>query len=128
MDRIEKELYKQLKKEGYAFEGTAFEMSTIQPKRSKLPYKVWLDDLGEKREVGHNPYRLKYGPHPDDFITIPFFEKQEIYPCIGKLKKGKLDMKPISKWINLNYDNLIKFYNQDEDYDIYDFIFDMKSI
>lgn len=123
MDQIEKEIF-------IAMESaqSAFEMSTIQPKRSKLPYKVWLDDLGEKREMGHNPFRLKYGPSFSDCVEIPFFEKKEIYPYVGKLKSGKIDMKPISKWINLNYDNLIKFYKQDEDYDIYDFLFEMKPI
>lgn len=123
MDQIEKELFTAMESEE-----AAFEMSTVQPKRSKLPYKVWLDDLGEKRETGHNPFRLKYGPNYQDWVEIPFYEKKEIYPYIGKLKKGKLDMKPISKWINLNYDNLIKFYKQDEDYDFVDFIFEMKAI
>lgn len=106
----------------------AYEMSIVQPKRSKLPYKVWLDDIGEKRTSSHNPFKLKYGHCFDDFVEIPFFEKKETYDYIGKLKKHKLDMKPISKWINLNYDNLIRFYKQDEDYDFVDFIFDMIPI
>lgn len=37
-------------------------------------------------------------------------------------------MKIISKWINLNYDRLIKFYKQDEDYDFIDFMFEMETV
>lgn len=110
---------------GDQIEQPTYEMSTVQPKRSKLPFKVWLDDIGEERKTKHNSFRLKYGPHHDEFVEIPFFEKKEIYDYIGNLKKNKLDMRPISKWINLNYDNLIKFYKQEEDYDFIDFMFDM---
>ena len=42
MDQLETELKDILKRM------PAYEMSTVQPKRSKLPYKVWLDDLGER--------------------------------------------------------------------------------
>ena len=122
MDNIEKKLFDQIRKE------SAYEMSTVQPKRSRLPYKVWLDDYGEKRNVQHNPFRLKYGPSFDEYVEIPFYEKKKTYSYIGNLKNKKIDMKPISEWINLNYDNLIKFYKQDEDYDFVDFMFDMKSI
>lgn len=121
MDQIEKEMFSALE------DCAAFEMSTIHPKKSGLDMKVWLDDFGEKREIPHSAYRIKYGPRFDDFIEIPFFEKKEIYSYIGK-KKWKPDMKQISKWINLNYDILVKFYSQEEYYDIADFMFDMKAV
>ncbi len=122
MDQIETELKDILKRM------PAYEISTVQPKRSKLPYKVWLDDLGERRASGHNNFRLKYGPSYSNCIEIPFFNKREIYSPIGKLKNERLDMKIISKWINLNYDRLIKFYKQDEDYDFIDFMFEMETV
>ena len=122
MELIDKKINENL---NIALEQAAYEMSTIQPKRSKLPYKVWLDDLEEKRGIQHNPFRLKYGPSFDEYIEIPFFEKKKIYSYMGSLKNKRIDMKPISKWINLNYDNLIKFYKQEEDYDFLDFMFDM---
>lgn len=106
---------------------TACEMSTVQPSKSGLDMRVWLDDFGEKRDIPHNTFRLKYGPHFDDFVEVPFFKKKEIYSYIGQ-KKWKPDMKKLSKWINLNYDILIKFYSQDEEYDIADFMFEMKSV
>ena len=116
-----KELFKQISK-------VAYEMSTVQPKRSKLPYKIWLDDMGEKRDIQHNPFGLKYGPSFNECVESPFYEKKTLYSYIGCLKNKKIDMKPISKWINLNYDNLIKFYKQEEDYDFIDFMFDMVPI
>ena len=125
MEFVDKKINEKLNKE---LEHPAYEMSTVQPKRSRLPYKVWLDDYGEKRDVQHNPFRLKYGPSFDEYVEIPFYEKKKTYSYIGNLKNKKIDMKPISEWINLNYDNLIKFYKQDEDYDFVDFMFEMKSI
>lgn len=125
MEMIDNKINEKLNKE---LNCSAYEMSTIQPKRSKLPFKVWLDDMGEKRDIQHNPFRLKYGPSFDEYVEIPFYEKKEIYSYIGHLKNKKIDMKLISKWINLNYENLIKFYKQEEDYDFVDFMFDMVPI
>lgn len=122
MDEVEIEL-----KSGLKQELSAFEMSTILPKRSGLTCKVWVDDSGEKRSIGHNSLRIKYGPNKDNFVSIPFFEKKERYDYIGKPVKWKPDMKSVSKWINLNYNALISLYCE-EDYDIVDFLFEMKSI
>lgn len=125
MEMIDKNINEELNRE---LEHPAYEMSTIQPKRSKLPFKVWLDDMGEKRDIQHNPFRLKYGPSFNEYVEIPFYKKKKIYSYLGNLSNKKIDMKPISKWINLNYDNLIKFYKQEEDYDFVDFMFDMIPI
>ncbi len=103
------------------------EMSNLLPRRTGLPYSVWVDDAGMDREVSHNILRLKYGPSYDDCVTIPFFDKKDLYEAVGELKKGKLNMKQISKWINLNYTNLIEFYTN-ADYDFKDFIDNMKTI
>ena len=120
MDIIERQLF-----EGILRSEASFEMSTVQPKRSKLPCQVWLDDRGTGRSISHNNFRLKYGPSFDDCVEVPFFEKKKSYSYVGKLSKGEPDMKSLSKWINLNYDFLVKFYEQDEDYDFIDFIGDM---
>lgn len=122
MDCTEKKIKSNL---NVALEQTAYNLSTIQPKRSKLLYKVWLYDYGQKIALQPDLFKLRYGPTIDEYIEIPFFEKKKIYFYIGSLKNKKIDMGPISKWINLNYDNLIKFYKQEEDYDFLDFMFDM---
>lgn len=123
MASIEKELNKPLEKEN-----CAFNVATVLPRRSSLKYRVWLDDFGGKREINFDTLRLKYGPAHDDFVTISFFEKKGVYSYIGKLKRGKPDIKKLSQWINKNYDRLIRFYKQEDDYDFVDFIMEMETV
>lgn len=108
-------------------EQAAFESPNISTEKTGLDFRVWIDKGAVTRKVPHNKLRLKYGYTDSDSVSVPFFKKQEIYSAIGKLSKGKPDMKKLSRWINLNYDALVRLYTEPY-YDIGDFLFEMQAV
>ena len=93
----------------------------------RLKGKIWLDDYGVDREVGHNQLRLKYGNVDyGESVTITFIAKGN-YTVIGKVKNSETKyIKEAIEWVDKNYDLLISFYNNK--IDIIDFTSKMKTI
>ena len=89
-----------IKKEKFS----AFEMANLNKQESGLPYDVWLDSSGSRRNVQHNKPRIKVDVNGD---RIPVsISDNDVW-----IKKPFRDSNVIKNWVVDNYDTLIKHWN-----------------
>ena len=98
-----------------------FEMSTLKKKRySKLPVNIWLSI---KTEEKHNKPRLKFQNNKSDILSsvkdlIPISIEDEPEILIDtKIAINNKDIQFIKNWIKTNKENLLKFWNQEIDFE-----------
>lgn len=84
---------------------TCFEMANLKKQESGLPYDIWLDSAGCKRNTPHNAMRIKVGLG-DELIPVVIYSKRDIRP----LRPFKRENEIIS-WASDNYDTLFKHWN-----------------
>lgn len=108
------------------------EMSNIASRRTGLASVVWLDDAASSRSIQHSKYRFKYGNDIRSAVSITFYSSPvTIKDVVGNAKEaGVKDISKVIKWVNLNRDILIKYYDtvNHNDYDLSDFISEMIPI
>lgn len=79
-------------------------MTVIDKQLSGLPYDIWLDPAGDKRNVRHNSPRLKVNV---DGILIPYTIGENPKQAVSDKRKVNHENK-IIKWIQQNKDILLK--------------------
>lgn len=102
------------------------EMSNIRQHRSGICGRIWVDEGAPDRKIPHNRYRIKYS-NAGYCVSISFFD---VEPKIqGEYKDSDMSELPkVIQWVKLNREFLFKLYDSTNNYDIGDFLFDMKPV
>ncbi len=86
------------------------EMANLLKRYTGLPYDIWLDSLGCKRDVPHNLPRLKVVVDGNR-IPVSIDESKPVILVNAKISK----FKEISNWITAKYPILIRHWNKEID-------------
>lgn len=86
-------------------EHTCFEMANLRKQESGLPYDIWLDSAGCKRNTHHNVMRIKVGID-SELVSVIIASQRDIRP----LRHFKRENEIIS-WASDNYYTLFKHWN-----------------
>ena len=85
------------------------EMANIPITKTGLPFVGWIDTQGSDRNVEHNLPRIKVKIN-GDYVPVSISKKPK--PLVkGMLKNDIPDYRLFKKWMNLNYDLLMKQWN-----------------
>ena len=86
-----------------------FEMANLNPKRTGLPFVVWISPRGNAR----HDVRVKVSPGPravpSEMVSVAI--RPRIHVVEGEMKTGDLSL--LSKWVDLNRDVLIRYWEGD---------------
>ncbi len=108
------------------------EVSSIASRRTGLTSVVWLDDAASEISIQYSKYRLKYGNNFHSAVSITFYNNPvTIKDVVGNVKEtGIKDISKVIRWVNLNRDILIKYYDtvNHNYYDLSDFLEEMVSV
>ena len=91
------------------------EMSNILKRETGLPYNIWIDNSANARNVSHHLPRLKI-KIDGEYIPVSISREPEVL-AKGKSNSDIPGFRILKKWINLNYDDLIKYWNKEIDID-----------
>ena len=86
-------------------EHTCFEMANLRKQESGLPYDIWLDSAGCKRNTHHNVMRIKVGID-SELVSVIIASQRDIRP----LRPFRMENEIVS-WVCDNYDTLFKHWN-----------------
>jgi hypothetical protein len=90
-----------------------FEMANLSPKRTGLPFVVWISPkAGAPHDVR---VKVSKGPkvHPSDLISVA------VRPDVHVVGGGKMtahDLALLKRWIDANYDVIVKYWDGDIEY------------
>jgi hypothetical protein len=89
-----------------------FLMSNLSPKKTGLPFVVWISPRGNARhdvrvKVSRSPKAM-----PEEFITVAV--RPEIRIMGGALPLSDFNL--LKRWIELNQEALVRFWNGDIEY------------
>lgn len=87
-----------------------YEMSMILQRQTGLSYDIWVDNAGNERVVKHNLPRLKVEIDGNK-IPISITENPDVL-VKNKNKEDIPNFRHLSKWIKMNKDLLLKFWNK----------------
>lgn len=86
---------------------TYFEMANLRKQESGLPYDIWLDSAGYRRNTRHNVMRIKVSID-NELIPVIIASQRDIRPQ----KHFKRENEIIS-WASDNYYTLFKHWNSE---------------
>ena len=89
-----------------------FTMSNLSPKKTGLPFVVWISPRGNARHDLRIKVSRSPKAKPEEFITVA------IRPLI-RVVEGKIpasEFKLLREWITLNRETLLAFWNGDIEY------------
>jgi hypothetical protein len=102
---IKEELYKHSEED-------LFLMSNLSPRRTGLPFVVWISPRGNAR----HDVRVKVSPSPktmpDEFVVVAI--RPEVKVLFGSL--SATDLALLTKWIDQNLDVLVQFWEGNIEY------------
>lgn len=84
---------------------SCFEMINLRNQESGLPYDIWLESAGCKRNTQDNVMRVKVGVG-DELVPVIIVSQRDIRP----LRPFRRENEVIS-WAYDNYDTLFKHWN-----------------
>ena len=87
-------------------ESDCFEMANLETQDAGLPFDIWLDSAGCKRNVPHNTPRIKV--NVDGNLIPILFSETDITPTKEFRHKNE-----IIDWINQNREILLKHWNKE---------------
>ncbi len=86
-----------------------FEMANLNPKRTGLPFVVWISLRGNAR----HDVRVKVSPGPravpSEMVSVAI--RPNVHVIEGELKAGDLAL--LGDWVDLNRDVLIRYWEGD---------------
>lgn len=86
------------------------EMSMIRQRQTGLSYDIWVDNAGNERVVKHNLPRLKVEIDGNK-IPVSIAENPDVL-AKNKTKDDIPNFRKLSKWIKINKELLLKFWNK----------------
>lgn len=93
-------------------EDECFEMANLPPRRTNLPYTIWIDGRGENRKLQHKIPRIKVNIKDDIYIPVSIEKEPRILIKNIKTFRGFPEVK---KFIQKTYNILMKHWNQEID-------------
>lgn len=84
---------------------TCFEMASLRKQESGLPYDIWLDSAGYKRNTPHNVMRIKVSID-NEFIPIIIASQRDIIPQKHFKRENEIIL-----WASNNYYTLFMHWN-----------------
>lgn len=93
-------------------EDECFEMANLPPKRTDLPYTIWIDSKGKNRNIQHNLPRIKVNIKDDTYIPVSIEKEPRILIKNMRTFEGFTEIK---KFIQKTYNILMKHWNQEID-------------
>jgi hypothetical protein len=90
-----------------------FEMANLSPKRTGLPFVVWISPkAGAPHDVR---VKVSKGPkvHSSDLVTVAI--RPDVH-VVGSGNVSAHDLALLRKWVELNRDVLIKYWDGDIEY------------
>lgn len=108
-----------------------FEMANIKKKRSNLPVDIWVDDTGNSYQ--HSSARIKFvnqkgiTANSRNMVPMSISDSPEILiDDLSFIKLSQHDINKIKLFVKNNKDNLLRLANPNDEYDIADFMNDMR--
>ena len=86
---------------------TCFEMANLRKQESGLPYDIWLDSAGYKRNTPHNVMRIKVSID-NELIPVIIASQRDIRPQKHFKRENEIIL-----WASNNYDTLFKHWNNE---------------
>lgn len=89
-----------------------FEMANISPKRTGLPFVVWISPkAGAPHDVR---VKVSKGPkvHSSELVSVAI--RPEVHVVSGKMSAQDLTL--LQKWVALNHDVIVKYWDGDIEY------------
>ena len=89
-----------------------FEMANLSPKRTGLPFVVWISPkAGAPHDVR---VKVSNGPkvHPADLISVAI--RPDVHVVSGSMSAHDLAL--LEKWIELNRDVIVKYWDGEIEY------------
>jgi hypothetical protein len=90
-----------------------YNMSNLSPKRTGLPFVVWISPRGG---ASHDVrVKVSKGPKalPEEFVTVTVRPEVQV---IGPGKLPARDLKLLRRWIKLNREVLVQFWEGEIEY------------
>lgn len=90
-----------------------FEMANLSPRRTGLPFVVWISPkAGAPHDVR---IKVSEGPrvHPSELVSVAVRPDVRV---VGGGKIGSHELDLLRKWVELNRDVLIKYWDGDIEY------------
>jgi len=90
-----------------------FEMANLPPKRTGLPFVVWISPkAGAPHDVR---VKVSKAPrvHPSELISVAI--RPDVHE-VGSRKLSAQDLALLKKWIEANYDVIVKYWDGDIEY------------
>lgn len=92
------------------------EMANVLKNQTGLPYDIWVDSSGSIRNVQHSLPRLKVALDKSNRIPVSISKEPEVL-AKNRSRDDIPKFRLLVKWMRLNFENLIKFWNQEIDFD-----------
>ncbi len=93
--------------------GGLFEMANLSPKRTGLPFVVWISSkAGAPHDVR---VKVSQGPkvHSNDLVSVAIRPDVRV---VGGGQMAAQDLALLKKWVDLNYDAIIRYWDGDIEY------------
>lgn len=84
---------------------TCFEMANLRKQESWLPYDIWLDSAGYKRNTPHNVMMINVSID-NEFIPVIIASQRDIRPQKHFKRENEIIL-----WASDNYNTLFKHWN-----------------
>lgn len=84
---------------------TCFEIANLRKQESGLPYDIWLDSAGYKRNTHHNVMKIKVSID-NEFIPVIIASQRDIRPQKHFKRENEIIL-----WASNNYDTLFRHWN-----------------
>ena len=84
---------------------TCFEMANLRKHESGLPYDIWLDSAGYKRNTPHNVMRINVSID-NELIPVIIASQRDIRPQKHFKRENEIIL-----WASNNYDTLFRHWN-----------------
>ena len=88
------------------------EMSNLSKDKTGLAYDIWIDSGGEVRKVSHRKPRLEVILNKNELVPVSISAEPEIL-----VNKNIRKFREVAKWIKINRESLLKFWNKSIDHD-----------
>ena len=82
-----------------------FEMANLRKQESGLPYDIWLDSAGYKRNTPHNVMRIKVSID-NELIQVIIASQRDIRPQKHFKRENEIIL-----WASNNYNTLLMHWN-----------------
>jgi hypothetical protein len=89
-----------------------FGMANISPRRTGLPFVVWISQTGPSHDVR---VKVSKGPTPKNSELVSVAIKPDVH-VVGRGTLSTDDLAVLQKWVELNRDAIVKYWDGNIEY------------